>query len=490
MDYKEKIQENVQSLRNKIDSMQKTLEDTKNSLNTYLNENLESMCKELAKRNGYQATLSLKEKEMIDLVESGKFQKILELMPKSQKDSYRKATEKEYNKAKKKMPLDELVVCGLLDGKELSGSEEQSRLTLIMPVKFSDRDKIGSLEETLYGHHLNVDFQTEQEYNGYVQFALVVPGTQVEDTVKNLVSTLEQNLPSTLANANVKYGIIKLFDPNVPQLIVPEVIEVEKTKVQRPYTTKEATKIWREHCLAEGKDIPEHLINDKVLNFIRSDTKYIETTQDSKGNYQINPGSFLSFINSVTFNKNKSRWVPQFKETAHIPRSLPSQAKAEYIPLSQAANAMMRHQAKEDNVHIPYHNLYHIIRGIPRNQKVENKPDIKRTDSGEIVVEKNGFNDFINHYLVVPGKGGKKNYFLKKRPKEWNGITDLIGKELHVIQAANLLDVNVSYVYKRLQEGDIARSKPGYVTGDSLRGFIKTHEKKGSKDKTYWVERK
>ena len=492
MDYKAKIQGNAKSFIHKIASMQDALDNAKYSFDTYLSESLELMYNELAKRNGYQTSLSAEEKEIIDYVESGRLKQDLESMPKVLADQLKERTEQIYTKAKKNMPLDELVVCGFLHEQEIS-EQDKKMFTLTIPVRFANRDKIGTLEEALYGHHLNVDFQSEKEHYRYIQFGLVVPRIQEYDAVENLISVLEQNLPAALINANVRYGVLGLcatFDQLLhAQGRISQKLSEEETKMQQPYTTEEAVKLWREHELVQGHDIPIKIFQGKIRNYMVAKKKYFDATRDKEGNAEINPGSFLAFINSITFKKSGSRWLPKrIKNIDDITIKVPEQG---FYTGREVTNLMLE-RLKADNIHIPYANAYQIIARAGRREDLQVQPLIKRTEDGSLLYEKNSADEFLKQYFIKPGKGKEKKYYLAKRPEQWNGITDIIGKKVSMGQAMNILDVSDWYIRDRIRKGEITGQvgHGGYVTGQSLKEFIRTHEKLGGPKKTFWRKKK
>lgn len=271
MDYKTEIEENVRrhvsgisGIETRLNELHSQFRDAKQSLHDSLTNYLEKMQLDISSRNGYRAQLSENEKNIIKYYESGQYQKALANMPDSLAGGHKKEVETRYKKAKKNIPRKELVVCGILDY-----NREKANLVLILPIKFEDRTKSGSLEEALYEHNVNLgDFNEELGIRrGNAEYLALMKNTSQEDLEKNvleLASKLETDLHLRLTSANIKYGVIYIGEKGFLEE-KKEFEEKEGVKREEYYNTREATQIWRKEHNNKGLAIPyKNLI--KVLS--------------------------------------------------------------------------------------------------------------------------------------------------------------------------------------------------------------------------------
>lgn len=455
------------------------------ALDASLKSNLEEMCNALNERNkqASKATnLSEEEKGIIDYVEGGKFKQSLESMPSNVAVEHKKSIEASYDAIRSKFSNGELTVCSYLLP-ECMG--DKALLKLLLPIKFSDRKKAGCLEEILYEFNVTMaEFKAAEEHDGYVQLTLETEKEKANEVCNSLVSKLEKNLYPELTRANIKYGVVVIDKDSILQKKIKE-----EAVSQQPYTPREALETWRNSLLAEGKDISKKILHDKIYRLLgkKAKTKYFAINCNALGKMQIDREDFDNFVRAFTLEKRGVYlFIERKKEITPQPAPAEKTEKERYTT-PEFANIFKR-RLESEGIHVPYRNIYCIIHNIKRNKELENRPEITE-EAGKTYYEKKSAENFMNLYYIGPGKGKERKYRLTKKPEKWIGISNIIGREVSYEQARNILDISEGSLHKKIRDGELAKKISGFITGESLKKFLRENVKGGGEYRTIWLKK-
>ncbi len=335
MDYKEQIEKVVgkyhsdsSGLRSQLKTLQENLERTESSFYSALNMSLEEMCNAIRVRNGYRAKLTEKEREVIDYVESGEYEKDLKGMPSVFAEIVKKETGTRYKKIKQKMPEEELVVCGYLDHVErMDEGAKKFMISLILPIKYDDRERFGSLERALYEHNVNIgNFNAETSKDGFVILQTKVENDKATEFTKNLITNLGKELPSKLVSADIKYRVVLVRE--IPEILPPEISLERKEQAMSPlkkldkekeeykyYTVNEATTLLRHKLMDEGRNMPEDNIKKFIWIYSHPSRtgKYFNARHEGRYPF-IEKQSFDKCLEDYTFVKVGKKWMIRSRE--------------------------------------------------------------------------------------------------------------------------------------------------------------------------------
>lgn len=502
-------------LRERIYTLGKSRDD-------YFEKTLEAMCNGLSKRDSSPQTLTKDEREVIHLVESGQLQDILSRMPEFDRVEYEKKKMRSYQQAKKRTPEGELVVCSYLDQRAEIG--ERRTLLLTLPVKVSRKHSEGSLEEALYEHNVNIiDIGMKRIVSnnevadrlGYVRFEIGISKDQVSETIQQLTSKLERDLPPALTKANVKYSLAIVQDDlrgfpevseaetslNILELMVSTLEEHRKKTPLEPrpeaqsmkvrekqyYTTIQATDLWHHDHEESGISLSKKEIYWSIYAKIRSKAKKefdAIKKDDKKRGYLIEKESFDLFRRTHRIDPKTGKLIEGELQRPSPMRETTTHEIREMWYTTAEASRLWQQEMKRIGLSIPYKNTYSFIantlRGAARQKAFHGTQKGKKR-----LVEKSSFDQYIRENIVKPIEDGNGGYAIVPRP---NTILDLMESELSLATAARYLDVSCPTIQRFIEKKEFSQSREGYISGDSMKQFFRKKLRQGGPEKTYWVD--
>jgi plasmid maintenance system antidote protein VapI len=338
MDYRTEVINSVDEL-NEAKKLRAKADEIERNVGGYLEDSLGKMADELENRNTSVSKLSVRDKEVIDYVDSGRYSQTLELLPNKEKEDHQKRIDADYEKAKRKVSTEESNLVGYLTVRDGNGI---TRIDVKTPVRDESKNEEGSPSEALYEHHINVGgFNGEEIQDGFVVFYSEVERENVKNEAGNLSKRLSNDLPPILERSGVKYSVVEFLDD-----ISVDIVE----QVGETYSSAQALSYWKSNLEERNETFPR-TIKSRLGKILDKGEFKIEKVD---GVWKIEKKSFEEFVSRTKFKQIQGRYelvgledrLPSIPKKKTSSRKVYGEAENSEITVREAAEILGVGQSK------------------------------------------------------------------------------------------------------------------------------------------------